>query len=81
MRFGQNAKKIKNKVAANIIKDVDLSAKETRLNEMIREFEKKMADLELNRTDQENWHENYTRMQLLMESITAERDTLGQRLL
>ena len=55
LRFGQNAKKIKNKVGANLTRGPtdggDLSDKEAHLNEMIAQFEKRMAELEKNRSD------------------------------
>jgi hypothetical protein len=47
LRFGQNAKKIKNKVGANFsaMGNGDISAKEAHLQEMIAEFQKRMAEL------------------------------------
>lgn len=49
LRFGQNAKKIKNKVGANLIRSSeDLSDKEAHLNEIIAQFEKRLAEYERN---------------------------------
>ena len=72
LRFGQNAKKIKNKVGANLTRgpgDGDASDKEAYLNEMISQFEKRMADLERNRSDESNWQESYNRMKMLIDSL------------
>lgn len=53
LRFGHNAKKIKNKVGANIIKgEGDLSEKEKHLDDMISMFHTRLAELERNKTDQ-----------------------------
>jgi hypothetical protein len=48
---------------------------------MIKQFAKRLADLEKNKNDQENWQESYNRMKMLIDSLQSERDMLRNRLL
>lgn len=57
LRFGCNAKKIKNKVGANMTRsgNEDLNAKQAHLDEIIVQFQIRMKEMEKHKFDQDNY--------------------------
>eukprot|EP00347_Sterkiella_histriomuscorum_P010849 403374689 len=74
LRFGQNAKMIKNQVVANVVKKTS-SEDEAELKAILFEYEKKLGDMQ---KDSEN---NHNKLQQVIETLVKEKQELNSRLL
>jgi len=73
LRFGLNAKKIENKVQANIIN----SASDEMVQELLREYERKIHDLEKEKSHDKNASDKLMKM---IQSLQEQKALLSERL-
>ena len=72
MRFGQNAKMIKNTVVANV---KGMGASENEIRQMLGEYERRLREMEWDK------EESGRKMRDMVEKLIRERDMLSERLI
>ena len=72
LRFGQNAKMIKNQVVANVVKKSAMSEDEAEeLKAILGEYERRLGDMQKDNQD------NHNKLQQVIETLMKEKDELN----
>ena len=84
LRFGQNAKKIKNRVSANM--ETDVTQKQMMIKQLIAQYKDKMSQMEKKKNEDDSGDESdindeaMARLQAIIRSLEAEKNLLNKRL-